>query len=276
MSKTDSKKDRVEARSDRPRAMRKVSLPSRCTPVVVDEAEDLTPTVRRIVLRPMDAGTGVESRGLVGEYVRIVVPPATQQSVPAPEWRETKNGWWPVWEKPAPPTRKYTIRRYWEESGAIEINVTLHDDGPGTTWACTAQPGMTSYVLGPKSGLQISYDYDYYLMVCDETGLPSVARWLEQLPATAHGRVWVRVPGPKSVQKLSAPVGVEVHWQFSDDDVIEAVTQTPRPAGEAFAWLVGESGLIRPLRTWLRDTWQLEKSDRYSSNYWKDKRPDRP
>lgn len=258
-------------RVDRPRPMRKIGLKSGIAAMTVQETEPLSPTVRRIVLAPVDPERRPESKQLVGEYVRVVVPPSGATQIPEPQWRETKHGAWPVWAKPAPPSRKYTIRQFWPESGAIEINVTLHDKGPGTDWARSVLPGETTYVLGPKSGYRVSYDYDFYLMVCDETGLPGVSRWLEQLPSTARGHVFVQAPSPGSFQQLSVPPGMTVTWLNREDNLSAAVMKLPRPEGEAFAWIAAESTAIRPLRRWMRETWELEKADGYSSGYWKDK-----
>lgn len=258
-------------RSDRPRPLRKVGLRSGISAMTVQEVEAVSPTVQRIVLAPANPDRRPESQQLVGEYVRVVVPPSGATAIPEPEWREGKHGAWPIWAKPAPPSRKYTIRQQWPDSGAIEINVTLHDKGPGTEWARTATPGDTTYVLGPKSGYRVSYDYDFYLMVCDETGLPGVARWLEQLPSTAQGHVFVQAPSSESFQQLSAPPGMTVTWLSREENLSAAVMALPRPEGEAFAWIAGESTEIRPLRHWMRETWELEKADGYSSGYWKDK-----
>lgn len=258
-------------RSDRPRPIRKVGLRSGIAAMTVQETEPLSPTVQRIVLAPADPARRPESQQLVGEYVRVVVPPSGAAQIPEPQWRETKHGAWPVWAKPAPPSRKYTIRQSWPESGAIEINVTLHEKGPGTDWARSVLPGETTYVLGPRSGYRVSYDYDFYLMACDETGLPGVARWLEQLPSTARGHVFVQAPSEESFQQLSAPPRMTVTWLRRDENLSKAVMALPRPEGEAFAWIAGESTAIRPLRRWMRETWELEKADGYSSGYWKDK-----
>lgn len=251
--------------------MRKIGLRSGFTAMTVQEVEAISPTVQRVVLSPTDPGQRPESQQLVGEYVRVVVPPSGSTAIPEPQWREGKHGVWPVWAKPAPPSRKYTIRQHWPDSGAIEINVTLHDKGPGTEWARTVAPGDSSYVLGPKSGYRVSNDYDFYLMVCDETGLPGVARWLEQLPSTAQGQVFVQAPSAESFQQLSAPPRLTVTWLSLDENLADAVMALPRPEGEAFAWIAGESTAIRPLRRWIRDTWELDKADGYSSGYWKDK-----
>ncbi|WP_157983956.1 siderophore-interacting protein [Nesterenkonia muleiensis] len=263
----------VQVRSEAPRPMRKISYPLRFTPMTVETAEDITPTMRRVVMAPVRPSPRepFESQALMGEYVRVVVPPTGAPEVPEPQWQEGTRGLWPVWQKPAPPSRKYTVRNYWSQTQRVEINVTLHEKGPGSDWARSVQPGATTYVLGPKSGYRVSYDYDFYLMVCDQTGLPGVARWLEQLPSTAGGHVFVKIPAETSVQDLTAPPGMQISWVLPPQDLAGTVMASPRPAGYVFTWIAGESTSIKPLRSWIRHEWGLSKSDGYSSGYWKDK-----
>lgn len=167
--------------------------------------ERLSPTMTRVVVEGLP---GFPTRHAVGEIVRVVLPDPRTGRVPEPDLTGGK----PRWAKPAPLTRKYTVRRVDPELGTVEIAVVAHGRGPGSRWAQALAPGDPVHLLGPKSGREAPEPGCFLLMVGDETGLPGIARWLEQLPADAVGRVILEVPGPDSVQDLSAPAGVRLTW----------------------------------------------------------------
>ncbi|WP_129656724.1 siderophore-interacting protein [Rothia halotolerans] len=249
-----------------PRPLEKVKYPMRYRVLRAVRVEDASPSVRRVVCA--EQGERIDSRGLVGEYVRVVIPPEGSRVLPEPELKGEK----PVWPKPSPPTRKYTVRRYDPESGELEINVVLHEQGRGAAWARALEPGDPVHVLGPKAGYRIDDGYDFYLLAGDETGLPGMARWLESMPRGARGRAVLEVPSLRSRQPIDAPEGVSVEWVVREgaaSPLAEAVVAGGVPEGEVFMWLAGESGAIRPLRAWMRQELGLAKGHGYSSGYWK-------
>jgi NADPH-dependent ferric siderophore reductase len=258
--------DAAEERTEGPRPLEKVKYPMRYRVLRAVRVEDASPSVRRIVCA--EEGERVDSRGLVGEYVRVVIPPEGSRGLPEPEFKGEK----PVWPKPSPPARKYTVRRYDPQSGELEINVVLHERGRGSAWARALEPGDPVHVLGPKAGYRIDEGYDFYLLAGDETGLPGMARWLESMPRGARGRAVLEVPSLRSRQPIDAPEGVSVEWVVREgaaSPLAEAVLAGGVPEGEVFMWLAGESGAIRPLRAWMRQGLGLAKGHGYSSGYWK-------
>ena len=69
------------------------------------------------------------------------------------------------------------------------IEFALHGEGPAAEWAAQAAAGHTLAIGGPKGSLIVPLDYDWHLLVGDETAFPAVARRLEQLPAGAKAIV---------------------------------------------------------------------------------------
>lgn len=230
----------------------------------VTEVGRLTPTVMRVVAEPAD-GKWVEAQGLVGEYVYLLTG-KKGEVLPAPTFEKGKARW----GQPTT-TAKYTVRRFDERTGALEINIMLHERGAGTTWARTVAVGDSAHFLGAKSGYSISDDYDFYLLAGDETGLPGMARWLESLPASARGAAFIEVPGPESRQELTLPEGFELVWVDSTrrGALAEAVLAYPLPEGSICTWLAGESGSIHPLRVWARRQLGVPKGHGYAKGYWK-------
>lgn len=232
----------------------------------VTEVGKLTPTVMRVVAEPAD-GKRVEAQGLVGEYVYLVTG-KKGEILPAPTFEKGKARW----SQPTT-TAKYTVRRFDKRTGALEINIMLHEHGAGTTWARTVAVGNSAHFLGAKSGYSISDDYDFYLLAGDESGLPGMARWVESLPPQARGALFVEVPTDASRQVIEAPAGFEVVWVDSTQRgaLAEAVMAYPLPEGSVCTWLAGESGAIHPLRIWARRELGVPKGHGYAKGYWKKK-----
>lgn len=232
----------------------------------VTEAEPLTPTVMRVVGKPAGKDRA-GAQGLVGEYIRVITGKSGEVL-----GRPDQEGKKPSWSQPVTST-KYTVRRYTPSTGELEINIVLHERGAGTTWARTVAPGDYLHLTGAKSGYRVSEGYDFYLLAGDETGLPGMARWLETLPASARGALFVEVPGAASRQELAVPDGFELVWVDSGERgaLARAVQGYEIPGGSVFVWLAGESGSIQPLRSWVRRELGVPKGHGYSKGYWKRK-----
>ncbi|MDO4821565.1 MAG: siderophore-interacting protein [Rothia sp. (in: high G+C Gram-positive bacteria)] len=232
----------------------------------VTEVGQLTPTVMRVVAEPADSKR-VEAQGLVGEYIYLVTG-KKGEVLPAPTFEKDKA----QWSQPTT-TAKYTVRNFDENTGALEINIMLHEHGAGTTWARTVAVGDSAHFLGAKSGYSISKDYDFYLLAGDESGLPGMARWIESLPASARGVAVIEVPGEASQQVIAAPENFEVVWVDSarHGALAETVMAYPLPEGSVCTWLAGESRSIHPLRIWARRELSVPKGHGYAKGYWKKK-----
>lgn len=235
-------------------------------PYRITEIGRLAPTVMRVVAEPVGEARA-ESQGLVGEYVRLVTG-KHGEALPEPNRPKGKV----QWDRPTKST-KYTVRSYSEETGALELNIVLHKSGAGATWAQATEVGDLAHLLGPKSGYDISDDYDFYLLAGDETGLPGMARWIESMPYDACGAAFIEVPGPDSHQQIDAPENFEVIWVDSTQPgaLANTVQSYPLPQGSIFTWFAGESGSIHPLRVWARRELDVPKGHGYSKGYWKKK-----
>lgn len=181
------------------------------------------------------------------------------------------------WPKPSPTSREYTVRRYDQASGELDLDVALHDGGLGSGWAKAVTPGTPVHVAGPPGGLIVPHGYDRYLLAGDLTALPAIARWLEELPRTAAGWAFIEVADVSEEIELSAPEDVEVHWLHRgaaapgvSDVLARAVRAIEVPEGQRlYAWVAGEAGQIKPLRRWLKHDLGLGKADQDVTGYWK-------
>ncbi|MEE1840883.1 MULTISPECIES: siderophore-interacting protein [unclassified Streptomyces] len=244
-------------------------------PIGIRETEVVrVTTVGAGLLRVTLGGAGTEGfqAHSPDEHVKLIFPdPDGTLRLPEP------NGAMLSWPRPALVSREYTVRRYDQAAGEIDIDVAAHDGGLASDWARAARPGDVMHLAGPPGGLIVPHAYDRYLLAGDITALPAIARRLEELPRSAKGWAFVEVVDAAQEIELSAPEGVEVRWLHRGDlpagtgDALErAVTAVTVPEGErVYVWVAGEAGQIKPLRRWARDELRLDRADHDITGYWK-------
>jgi NADPH-dependent ferric siderophore reductase len=168
-----------------------------------------------------------------------------------------------------PVRRDYTPRQYDAAAGTLAIEFALHGDGPAAHWATQAAPGQRAAIGGPRGSFIIPTDFDWHLLVGDETALPAVARRLEELPASTRAFVVLHVGDAADRRALPSAASVQVQWVDSGDALVEAVRALDLPDSEGFAWGAGEAGAMAALRRVLVDEKGLDRHAVRVSAYWK-------
>ena len=79
--------------------------------------------------------------------------------------------------------RDYTPRAFDNAARSLTVDFALHQAGPATAWAMRAQPGDTLNIGGPQGSTVLADDFDWYVLIGDETALPAIGRRLEELRA---------------------------------------------------------------------------------------------
>ncbi|MGO2092055.1 siderophore-interacting protein [Mycetocola reblochoni] len=245
-----------------------VDFPVRVREVEVVRTTRLSDTMIRLTFGG-EGAAGFES-AIFDEHVKLIFPePDTGElRLPLPDGDDL------IWPRPIPTSREYTVRAHRPDAQEIDIDFVVHASGLASDWARDAQPGDRAHIAGPPGGYRVSDDYDFYVLVADETALPAVARWLEESPRSRSGAVVVEVEGPRSEQSLDAPEGVSVTWLHgggaATDNLIRGALAVEIPEGSrVFVWLAGEAGAIKPLRRWVRDELGLTKHHSSITGYWK-------
>jgi NADPH-dependent ferric siderophore reductase len=144
--------------------------------------------------------------------------------------------------------RDYTPRSFDPVTGELCIEFALHGDGPAAAWAAQAAPGQHALIGGPRGSFIIPMDYDWHLLVGDESALPAISRRLEELPDEAPALVILKVADAADRRTLAAGRAVDVCWVASDDELIAAVRALTLPEGEGYAWCAGEASCMAALR----------------------------
>ncbi|MGN2431674.1 siderophore-interacting protein [Pseudomonas syringae] len=224
---------------------------------------DLTPLMRRITLH------GPELAGFISlgtdDHVKLFFPQTPEQQAALEDLTVNSDK-----DAPRPPMRDYTPRRYDEASGELDIDFVLHGEGPAATWAAQAQPGQFLHIAGPRGSMVVPDMFDSYLLIGDETAIPSIARRLEALPANRAALVVVEVATEQEQQTFQSAAQVDVIWIVRDEqNLVDVVRRLEMPEGKLYAWVATESGLSRKLRRVLLDEFGLEEDFVKAAGYWK-------
>lgn len=162
--------------------------------------------------------------------------------------------------------RDYTPRAFDTVRGELVLEFALHGEGPFTEWAAQAQVGQPLTVAGPRGSMVIPVDYDWHLLVGDDSAWPAIARRLEELPTEARIDVLLLMP---DVPALPAGTSARVRSVATPDALTQALRELPLPAGEGFAWCAGEAHLMAGLRDVLLREKGHPKEAMKVAAYWK-------
>lgn len=233
--------------------------------------ERLTPHMQRITL----GGDGL--RGFLSaapdDHVKLFFPNSRGELVPptlGPNGPEFPPG-----REPSP-MRDYTPRRHAGASNELTVDFVLHGDGPAASWAAQATVGQCIGAGGPRGSFIVAADYDRYVLVGDETALPAIGRWLEQMPTGTNAHVLVEIPAAGDRQTLESRSRFTLDWferdgrTAADSDLLEqALHALPAIAGDTFYWIAAESRRARTMRQFLSLERNVPKESIRATGYWK-------
>jgi NADPH-dependent ferric siderophore reductase len=236
---------------------------------IVAAVADVTPTVRRVLLR----GTP-EAAAAAGPTISLLVP---RVGDPEPRWPQIARDGRIVWPAGSHGVslRSYTARRQDSAEGSVEIDFVLHGDGPAAAWAAAAAPGAPLAVAG---GAPLGHRPAAELLLAgDETAVPAIGRILAEAPTSTRGLALIEVADAAEEQPLQAPAGVEVRWLHrgavapgESTLLADAVAALDHPGGtDLFVWVAAESATVRTVRTDLRGRWGLGRAQHHAIGYWR-------
>jgi NADPH-dependent ferric siderophore reductase len=218
------------------------------------------------------------------QSVSLFLPhPGQPEPVLPPEARED---WFGAYRAMDPEVRavmrSYTIREQRPELAEVDIDFVSHGDtGPASRWAGRALPGDRVVLLGPAVHDNRSVCFrppagtDSVLLVADETALPAAAGILAWLPTDTPVRAWIEVPATADIQDLPTAAQAEVTWVVRGGTapgstlLADAVRAARLPAGTPYAWVAGESSMVRSVRRHLVSERGLDRRHVTFSGYWR-------
>jgi NADPH-dependent ferric siderophore reductase len=155
----------------------------------------------------------------------------------------------------APVMRDFTPRAYDNAGKTLTIDFALHGAGPATEWAARAQVGQTLEIGGPKGSLVVPDDFDWYLLVGDESALPALGRRVEALRPGVPVTTVVAVANEDERQTFETRASWRPEWVVRGEPgtrdgelLLRALAGFSPPAGDGFVWIAGEAALVREVR----------------------------
>jgi NADPH-dependent ferric siderophore reductase len=245
----------------------------------VAAVEDLSPHLRRVTFvapRIAEAVTaGPDQR------IKVLLAPPNDTAISLPSGAEWYSEWCaqPVDERFV--MRTYTVRALRPEVAELDVEFVLHGvNGPASAWVSQTHLGDEVGLLLPfavdttstRGLLHSGVDYVpeptsvERVLVADETALPALAGILEQLPAGVHATVFVAVPDAADIRPLAGDA--DVTW-VTDGSLVATVTSAVLPTAADYAWVAGESSMIKAVRRHLVNVVGMPKSAISFQGYWK-------
>ena len=173
-------------------------------------------------------------------------------------------------------SRDYTPRSYDPQAKTLAIEFVIHDAGPATRWAEQSEPGQVLRIGGPRGSFVIPTDFDWHLLVGDDTALPAIARRLEELPAGARAIALVEVDGPADQVRIESEADVTVRWlhrhgaEAGTPELLSgALGSLEWPRGDYYAWVACELLTAKVLRAQLIADHRANPKWMRAAGYWR-------
>ncbi|MFG6082940.1 SIP domain-containing protein [Paracoccus litorisediminis] len=152
-----------------------------------------------------------------------------------------------------PAMRDYTPRAFDRQARTLTLDFAVHEAGPATQWAVDAKLGDTLNIGGPRGSAVVAPIFDWWLLIGDETALPAMGRWVEEMPEGTQVTTLGLVTEAAEEQLWSTRATHEAAWSHRADPadpapVLEAAAQLDLPEGKGFIWIAAEAGVARALR----------------------------
>ena len=238
--------------------------------LTVAAVQDLTPSLRRVVLE------GPELDGFVSlgfdDHVKIF--PAAGGETPI---LPTLGPDGPIFPEPRPAMRDYTPRAFDPTTNRLTLDFVTGHGGPATEWAMAARPGATLGVGGPRGSFVVPTDYADHVLIGDETALPAIARRLEELPPQARAHAVIEVGTFADRIALDSPARATVTWAMRDGaprGESQALLKAAETAlagvdpTDAYVWIAAEATAAKALRARALDLGFSPKAMK-AAGYWR-------
>lgn len=181
-----------------------------------------------------------------------------------------------VVDEAEPPWRHYTMRAVHDGGREFDIEFAVHGSGVASAWAEQAEPGQ---VLGIFRGSAVSHAYhvlpadaEWQLLVADTTGLPGLARIVEELPEGMPVQAIIEVPCHEDRLEIATRGHVEWTWIVGpggvDSALPAAVAEVTVPETPGYAWVACESAAARTIRSHLRGPLQQPRNRHRAIGFW--------
>ncbi|WP_062465342.1 siderophore-interacting protein [Demequina soli] len=171
--------------------------------------------------------------------------------------------------------RHYTVSGHTPDG--FEMEVFLHGDGPGATWARTARPGDRTEVSDSKGYYEVPDGAGVRVLVGDATALPAIARVLAEATADEVFHVVVELSDMADARDLPTAATATIDWRLAGngmrasvlkDALAELADGLLAPAAASYVWVACEAKESRAIRQMLRRELGLPLTHFRIVGYW--------
>ena len=212
-----------------PPAIDRVRYDVRARRLEVAQVEQVSPAMLRVTMTSDDLAD-FESRGF-DDHVKLLFPSGGTTE-----------------------RRDYTPRRFDRAARTLAIDFALHDAGPATAWVRQARPGDRLDVAGPKGSRVVSPAVRRWLLVGDETALPAIGRFIEEVRPDTSLTCLVAIAGAGNEQTFVTAGDRTIHSvhrhraMATDPAPLLAVLNRLAIEPNTFFWIAAEDTVARALR----------------------------
>ncbi|MBO0346857.1 siderophore-interacting protein [Roseibium sp. CAU 1637] len=173
-----------------------------------------------------------------------------------------------------PIRRSYTPRSFDVATRELVLDFALHDAGPATQWALSAEVGSSLVVGGPRGSRVVRGNFINWLLIGDETALPAIGRKVEEAGEADRITVIAGIPTPEDQQAFETPADVTCHWlcrteeHAADPAPFLAAVKALDIAPETFIWIAAEAQVAQTLKSYVLDDLGVNPAWIKSSGYW--------
>ena len=131
-------------------------------------------------------------------------------------------------------------------------------------------------VGGPRGSFVVADDYDRYVLFGDETALPAIGRWLEEMGEELVAEVFIEIASEAERQVLASNADVRIHWlerngvPAAESRLLEETLRDYElEDGDTFFWIAAESRRARMMRKFIEGQLGVPGDSIRATGYWK-------
>lgn len=225
---------------------------------VVTAVSDIGPRIRQVVFEVADI-EALELPEAGDAALGIYFPPPGHPG--PPDMQDDPEG------------RNYSVRR--RAGHHVTCDFILHERGLATAWVRHAAVGQRVELDHARSWYRPEPSSSWQLLIADLSGLPALARILEELPPGTDAAVIVEVADRSDLSYLPVrpdiPVVVSIgsgngHAPSKLPELVRAHSHTD---GRGYCWFAGEAQATRVVRKYLRSEYDWVADQYDIVGYWR-------
>lgn len=180
-----------------------------------------------------------------------------------------------------PEGRNYSVRRRGPGENQVTCDFVLHQRGIASDWVRRAAVGDRVGLDHARSWYRPEPATRWQLLIADLSGLPALARILDELPDGTDAAVIVEVADATDLDYLPTRSDIPVVPTigtgngFAPSHLAELVRAYAHPDGRGYCWFAGEAQATREVRKhlrgdhgWVADQYDIVGYWRFDSETW--------